>query len=174
MKKVIHFKHTKDMRNVLIPTDFSTASLEKVSQVIHAMDDQPMNIILFHAFEKTCTGPDLLGNSKRLPYADLLTDDFRNACRRIKTSHARKINSIYVRHMYGSTVPLFRNFIDAHDVDVIACPDGYEYNPVTRESVNPANMFKKSGITLLTAFSRKPAYVVEDAPLSSMVAALVN
>lgn len=165
------------MRNVLIPTDFSPASLLLADKAIAALNDQNINIVLFHAFEKPCTSDDVLGNSRRLPYVHLLTDEFRSACKRLKATHARKVQNIHIRHLYGSTTPLFRNFIDANDIDTIVCLEGFEFVPVTKESVNPLRMFNKSGITLITKLERKQVFVPvekEEQPLSDMVAVLIN
>ncbi len=162
------------MRNVLIPTDFSIESLNLVERAVAALDDQTANIILFHAFDMNINAPDRLGNGTRVPYAHLLTDEFRNACKRIKTSNARVVQNIHVRHLYGSTVPLFRNFIDANDIDMIVCPDHFVFNPVTAQSVNPVKLFKKSGIPVITELARRRTVVHSAAPLAEAVAVLIN
>lgn len=162
------------MRNVLIPTDFSINSLQLVERTIAALDDQTANIILFHAFDMTCNAPDRLGNGTRIPYAHLLTDEFRNACKRIKTSNARVIQNINIRHMYGTTVAMFRNFIDANDIDMIICPDHFIFNAVTAQSVNPVKLFRKSGIPVITELARKRTVVHSAAPLAEAVAVLIN
>ncbi|RYF94332.1 MAG: hypothetical protein EOO00_05435, partial [Chitinophagaceae bacterium] len=138
---ILHLK-TTIMRNVLIPTDFSIDSLQLVERTVAALNDQTVNIILFHAFDMTCSAPDRLGNGTRIPYAHLLTDEFRNACKRIKTSNARTVQNIHIRHLYGCTVQVFRNFVDANDIDMIICPDHFIFNEVTPQSVNPVKMFR--------------------------------
>lgn len=162
------------MRNVLIPTDFSIASLQLVERTVAVLDDQTANIILFHAFDMTSNAPDKLGNGTRVPYAHLLTDEFRNACKRIKTANPKVIQNIHVRHLYGTTVPVFRNFIDANDIDMIICPDHFVFKPVTQQSVNPVKLFKKSGIPVITELARKRTVVHTAAPLAEAVAVLIN
>ena len=39
------------MNNILIPTDFTTASLRLTEQALHNTKGKQVNIILFHAFE---------------------------------------------------------------------------------------------------------------------------
>jgi len=162
------------MRNVLIPTDFSIDSLQLVERTVAAFKDQSMNIILFHAFDLNCQAPDRLGNSTRIPYAHLLTDEFRNACKRIKTANARTVQNIHIRHLYGSTVAVFRNFIDANDIDMIICPDHFVFNAVTPQSINPVKLFKKCGIPVITELARKRTVVQTAAPLAEAVAVLIN
>lgn len=162
------------MRNVLVPTDFSIDSLQLVERTIAALNDQTMNVILFHAFDMTCNAPDRLGNGTRIPYAHLLTDEFRNACRRIKTANARTVQNIHIRHFYGSTAPVFRNFIDANDIDLIICPAHFKFNLVTPQSIDPVKLFKRSGVPVITELARKRTVVHSAAPLADVVAVLIN
>lgn len=142
------------MRNVLVPTDFSPASFDLVEKAIHTMGGQPVNIILFHAFQMPFFISDLIRN-QRQPYHDLLTDGFRNACKQIKQQYPKQVNSIVFRHPYGNTPAIFRNFADAHDIDLIVYPEPYEFVPVHKDSVNPDRLFKKSRIPLLRQFKPK-------------------
>ncbi|ODT93247.1 MAG: hypothetical protein ABS85_06475 [Sphingobacteriales bacterium SCN 48-20] len=169
------FKKEKEvMRNVLIPTDFSIESLQLVERAVAALDDQSMNIILFHAFDIPSHAPDMLGSSRRVPYAHLLTDEFRNACRRIKTSNARTVQNIHIRHFYGNTVAVFRNYIDAHDIDMIICPEPFVFRAVSDQSVNPESLFRKSGIPVLTTLAKRRTVIQSAAPLAEAVAVLIN
>ena len=163
------------MRNVLIPTDFTTQSLQLVARSLEALDEQPTNIILFHAFEINCNAEDFLGSTRRLPYADVLTDEFRNGCRRLKTTFAKFVHQVNIRHMYGTSVSVFRNFIDANDIDVIIYPNNYIFQKVTACSVNPDKMFRKAGIPILHPVTRKSSFTQQSAtPLAETLAVLIR
>jgi len=166
------------MRNVLIPTDFTVQSLDLVSRTVSALDNQPTNIILFHAFDINITAPDVLGNSRRLPYATLLTDEFRGACRRIKQNSGSFLKDLSIRHMYGSNVRVFRNFIDANDIDMIICPEDFVFNKVSPDSVNPEKMFRKSGVPVLNPVLRKTTFIQPASqtsqPLAETLAVLIK
>lgn len=140
------------MRNVLIPTDFSVASLTLVEQTAQTLEGESLNIVLFHAFEIPTFASDLLDVRNKLPYQDLVTEAFRNACKRIKMQHSKSIRSIAIRHMYGNTAAVFRNFVDANDIDLIVIPEGYVSQAVHPGSVNPQPLFTKASVPLLTAF----------------------
>jgi hypothetical protein len=142
------------MRNVLVPTDFSSSSFDLVEQAIHTMGEQVLNITLFHAFQIPFFVSDLVGN-KRKPYHDLLTDAFRSSCKQLKQQYPRQVNSIVFKHLYGSTPAVFRNFVDANDIDLIIYPEQYEFIKVHADSVNPDSMFKKSRVPLLRQFKPK-------------------
>lgn len=162
------------MRNVLIPTDFSIESLRLAEQALEALDDQTMTITLFHAFDISGFAPDMLGSSRRLPYGHLLTDAFRIACKRLKENYPQVLQGIHIRHMYGNNNAVFRNFIDAHDIDMIVCPDNYVFTTVTPQSINPIYLFEKSGTPLLSNLRRKRTVVYSAAPLAETAAILIN
>jgi len=137
------------MKNVLIPTDFSIASLNGIEKAVTALNNQPCNIILFHAFQMPYFHNDLFARRGSLPYGDLLNDNFRNACRQIKQQFPKQIKGIHIKHLYGSTAAVFRNFVDANDIDFIFLPESYVYTPIHKDSINPINLFKKSGTPFL-------------------------
>lgn len=162
------------MRNVLIPTDFSVDSLYWVEQTLQALDDQPISINLFHAFDSNITAPDALAQSRRVPYAHLLTDEFRNACKRLKDKYPKILKGIHFRHMYGNTSNLFRNFLDAHDIDMIVAPTHFRWQPVAPGSIDVTPFFAKAGIPVMTEIARKRKVVYSAAPLAETVAVLIN
>ncbi len=143
------------MRNVLIPTDFSVASLELADKTAQSLEGESLNIILFHAFEIPFFVSDVFDIRGKLPYADLVTEAFRNACKRVKLQHPKTIRSIVIRHQYGNTAAVFRNFVDANDIDLIVCPDFYVYQAVHTGSVNPVPLFQKGGVPLMKEFRPK-------------------
>ncbi len=148
------------MTNILIPTDFTAASLQLAEQAIQALEVRGCNIILFHAFELPTSEFELLAPGRRKPYADLMTDGFRQACKQLKDQYPRAIQKICFKFMEGSGTPLFRNFADANDIDIIVCPDHYQYVSIHKLSVDPRPLFKKSGIKVIREFSPRKQEVV--------------
>lgn len=145
------------MRNVLIPTDFSLTSLELVEKTAQCLAGESLHITLFHAFDIPFFVTDMVRPSA-LPYHDLLTEPFRQACRRLKHQFPKTIRSIAIRHLYGNSNAVFRNFADANDIDLIVCPDYYVFRAVHPQSVNPESMFRKARVPLLKTFiPRRPA-----------------
>ena len=137
------------MTNVLIPTDFSVASVFQIEKAVDAIGVKPFHAILFHAFQIPTLNNDLHGNTRPVPYINLLDDSFRMACRQVKQQYSRQVKSIVIKHMYGSTAAVFRNFIDANDIDIIYLPEDYFFTAVHPDSVNPVPMFKRSGTPVL-------------------------
>lgn len=137
------------MANVLIPTDFTQGSLQLAAQALESLNVSPVNIILFHAFEQPQTEFELLSPARPRPFANLVTEDLRQACKQFKDKHSTKVQKIYFRFLEGETAPLFRNFIDANEVDLIFCPDSYAPVKVHKLSIDPRPLFKKAGVPLI-------------------------
>ncbi len=76
--------------------------------------------------------------------------------------------------MEGSSAPLFRNFVDANEIDIIVCPDHFQHVPVHKQSVDPRPLFKKSGIRVLRELGvrkRETGYQEVEMPLQVAMAA---
>ncbi len=137
------------MTNVLIPTDFSVASVFQIEKAVEALGVKPFHAILFHAFQIPTLNNDLHGITRPAPYSNLLDDSFRMACRQVKQQYSKQVKSIVIKHMFGSTAAVFRNFVDANDIDIIYLPEDYFFTSVHPDSVNPVPLFKRSGIPVL-------------------------
>lgn len=145
------------MTNILIPTDFTAASLKEAEPLLKNIAGGKVSLILFHAFEQPDSPFDLLGDTRRDPVAALLNEPFRQACKSLKDAYPKLIHKITVRCMRGSTKPLFRNFIDANDIDFIYCPDGYTHAQIHPASVNPSALFAKCGVPFYRFAAAQPA-----------------
>jgi hypothetical protein len=148
------------MLNVLMPTDFTPASLKTAEQAIKNCTDEKVNIILFHAFEIPTADADLLDYSNREPSAKLMTEPFRQACKQLKDEYPKEVCKIMVRCMHGSTRVAFKNFAEANDIDLIWHPEDYLYTKVHARSVNPLLLFNKCGVPFLklTNKRKEPVY----------------
>lgn len=143
------------MTNILIPTDFTETSLQLADQALAAVDVKQVNIILFHAFEQPSSEFDLLNPFRQRPYSDLVTENLRHACKQFKDRHGDRVQKIYFRFLEGNSIPLFRNFIDANEIDVIYCPDSYVPVKASRLSVDPRRLFQKSSTPVIRMEARK-------------------
>ncbi|WP_132053454.1 universal stress protein [Pseudocnuella soli] len=149
------------MTNILVPTDFTAYSLMMAEQAMKNGNYEKCNIVLFHAFQPPVSPLDMLGAGHRDPSCELMSEPFRQACKQLKDSHGSRINKIVVRCMTGSTRSVFRNFVEANDIDLIYCPEDYYFKPVHDRSVDPQFLFKKCGVPVLKSGVRKTEPVYE-------------
>lgn len=136
------------MKNVLVPTDFSEASLDIIDKTAKVLAEK-VNIYLFHAFDRP-SGKQTI-HDLQPKYTNLITETLRQRCRRIKANN-KNITNISVKIMHGSNQVVFSNFTDTYKIDLLVLPHKYVYIPPTLESVNPIKLFRKSTIDKLTAF----------------------
>lgn len=140
------------MKNVLIPTDFTTDSLHLVHKAAETLRGGKCNIVLFHAFNLPDDIIDLMFISREKIYKGLITDEFRNQCKKMKNLHFETIHSINVKYMYGATLRLLKNFIDANKIDSIVLSDNLQLLMPHKYSYNPVSLLKKSGIPVIDSF----------------------
>ncbi len=147
------------MKNVLIPTDFTAQSLQLVNKTAEALKGEKFNIVLFHAFNMPDSITDLMFIGREKIYKGLVTDDFRNQCKKLKNLYFDTIHSICFKYMYGSTVRVFKNFADANDIDLIVLPADLRLQMPHKYSIDPCSFFRKSGITVLDSFDTQQGKV---------------
>lgn len=132
--------------NVLVPTDFSVASLALIDQAAKVLNGK-MNIYLFHAFELPRGKEEM--QKRQTTQIKLITEALRQRCRRIKANN-KNISNISVKIMQGNDQIAFSNFTEIYKIDLLVLPPNYMFIAPTPESVNPVKLFKKSGIEKLT------------------------
>ncbi|MFT3980468.1 MAG: hypothetical protein QM687_08365 [Ferruginibacter sp.] len=137
------------MTNILVPTDFSAASVKMAEQALQAVNVRSANIIFFHLFELPYSEFELLNPVRKKPYADAINDGFRQSCKQLKDQHPKTIQKICFKFLEGNSAPLFRNFVDANEIDFIYCPDHYVFKQIDPLSADPLPVFKKSGIKVI-------------------------
>jgi hypothetical protein len=143
------------MTNILIPTDFTAASLRMAENAVRNGNYNRCNLILFHAFSLPSNPFDLLGATHRDPSCELINEGFRQACKQVKDVYAKQVNKIVVRCMTGDTKAVFRNFAEANDIDLIYCPDDYFFTPVHTRSIDPLPLFRQCGIPVITSAGKR-------------------
>lgn len=141
------------MKNVLIPTDFSYASLELIARAALTMKGR-FNIILFHAFRMPDSLIDIVSRHSIHHHGDYITEGLRIRCKKLKAAYPN-IGNISFRIMYGSSGSAFEHYAEANDIDLIIWPEEHEFVPVNRDSVDPSKMFKKSGIEIVRELKSK-------------------
>jgi hypothetical protein len=143
------------MTNVLVPTDFTAASLKLAEAALKNENLQKCNLILFHAFGLPDLPIDLLMSGRKDPAGELMNEPFRQACKQLKDAYPSRIGKIVVRCLQGNTRAVFRNFVEANDIDLIYCPEDYVFVPVHNRSIDPCYFFQKSGVPVMKSIERK-------------------
>lgn len=140
------------MINILVPTDFTVPSVSWIRAAVRVSKADECNIILFHAFAIPDSPFELLANDEPAVPSGILTDAFRIACRQAKLDANKSVRKIVVRTMRGNSRPLFRNFIDANNIDMIYFPEDGVLTKPHPCSIDPLPLLKDCGAPVIREY----------------------
>lgn len=142
------------MKTILIPTDFNASALHCIPNLCNQFKDQELNIIYVHLFKLSDDISDLLMLSRRSKEYEYVNDDFYRTAEEFKSKHSQ-IKSIKIEFLYGSTLAMFRNFLDAHAVNCILNPADCSCGKLSKSSLDPFILSRRSGLPTVSVI--KPA-----------------
>ncbi|OAQ39199.1 hypothetical protein A5893_11065 [Pedobacter psychrophilus] len=137
------------MKTILIPTDFEIKSLACIPTLVKKNAPEKLNILLTHASKISDSFADLLILSRRAVGHERISKEFINHYKEIQQTYANQINSIKIEFFYGTTVAVFENFLDHHNVDEIVHLEDYCYELKDKNSYQPSQLLKKCGRKLI-------------------------
>jgi hypothetical protein len=166
------------MKTILIPTDFTAASLQVIEEAIHFFKPEPIDIVLFHAFTMPASMQDIATSADK-PHLQVMNEFFRKGCKRIKDRHQQHVHNICFRYMYGETKAVFRQYLAFNKIDQIVYPSGFFLQTVHARSVHPGKLIKSCGTQVIhstmpafifnkTAGRQNAEYLVESTRISSV------
>ncbi|MBE9599371.1 hypothetical protein [Pedobacter sp. MC2016-24] len=144
------------MKTILIPTDFSPASLNCIPNLCAQFHKEQLNFVFVHLFKVSDSINDLLMLSRRSREYDYISDDFYTKLRELKQEFSQ-LNLIKIEFFFGSTMVMFRNFIEENEVSHILQTQDCVYAPLNKSSVDPFNLTAKLGLPLVALIEVKKA-----------------
>lgn len=147
-----------ETRNILIPTDFTLASLNAVTGLLKKHPEEKFNILLVHFFKLSDSESELLMLARRNREYMHITEEFEDQLNAIRSNFSQQIGRIYPEFFYGNTVAIFKNFLEARGIETIACLDCHNYKQLTKNSLDPHILVKRSGCKVIniTLSSARP------------------
>jgi hypothetical protein len=136
------------MKTILIPTDFTQRSLDCIPTLATQYDTQKVSFVFVHMFKLSDSIGDLLMLSRRSREFENISDDFYNRCRTYK-SQLSNIEAIKIEFFYGSTMSMFRNFLENHEVDCVLSLDDCSFSKINKSSIDPAILIEKSSLPVI-------------------------
>ncbi|OOQ62147.1 hypothetical protein [Mucilaginibacter pedocola] len=123
--------------NILIPTDFSLESLQAVPALIQQQPGQKFNITMVNFLGLSDSISDLLMLSRRSREYEYVTQEFLDELTRLSREYGEYIESLQTEFFYGNTVALFKNYLEARDINQIARLKQFSYIKLTPMSNEP-------------------------------------
>jgi hypothetical protein len=133
------------MKNILIPTDFSIESLRCIEPLTRKFRNERLNILFVHLFCISDSLLDVLKFSRRNKDYDYIHEEFWTQCNRLEKKHALRITSIRVKYFYGGTMAVFKNLLEANNIDVVVYPENYHFKKLSNKSLDPSQFIEKCG-----------------------------
>lgn len=157
------------MKTLLIPTDFNLATLNCIPGLVQRYTPEKVDIILVHMMKVTDNMGELLMLSRRSSEYRHISEDFYKACSQLKQQYAGRIANIRIDFFYGSTVAVFKNFLEANGVNAIVMLEKYDYRMLNNNSTEPAQLANRSGYELVYADYKQPLPATITTPQESLI-----
>jgi hypothetical protein len=139
------------IQKVLMPTDFSIASLNLVKEVADRTVHHHLDIRLVYGLHLSNSITELLFFSKNKVLDSLQSADFMEACSLLKNKYFSKIISIQADLIVGNNRNYINHYIHAEAIDRVFVPAYYTLNTISRKYFDPSAALAKAeiGVTRL-------------------------
>lgn len=138
------------MKTILIPTDYQASSLESVRDVCEILQDDEIKLVFVHMFKLSDSIGEMLMLSKRSREYEKVSDDFYKGCVALRNEYAC-VKGIKIDFMYGSTMSMFRSFLEDNKIDMVLDAKCCSYSAIHKTSIDPTILVKKSGLPLINS-----------------------
>jgi hypothetical protein len=136
------------MKNILIPTDFDIKALTSISELCRQTKNDDLQLIFVHVFNISDSIGDLLMLSRRNREYQYVSDEFYQECEMLKATFPH-VKSIKIEFFYGSTVRVFRNYLETHLIDSVFDLKNCSFKPLNKLSVDPTTLIEKSRLEVI-------------------------
>lgn len=128
---------------ILIPTDFSIASLNLVKEAVDHSTSESLDIMLVYGVHLPTSISDLLFFSKAKQLEALQTHEFVSACSLLKNKYQSKIKSIYPELLTANNNGYIEQFLKHERIDLVYIPTYYKLLVSSRKHFDPTPMLAK-------------------------------
>jgi hypothetical protein len=135
-------------RTILIPTDFSTASLDLAEHVIANAGKDPLDIVLTHCTLLPDSISELLFFSKEELIRSLRTPEFNKAYRAMLNRHPNKPVAIVTDLFTGWNQSAFNLFLEGNRIEEAVIPKPYTPTLNLERSFDPIPFIHKSALKI--------------------------
>lgn len=137
------------MKSILIPTDFKIDALNCIPALCKQSQGEDLQLVFVHLLKISDSISDLLMLNRRNREYEYISDEFYLQCERLKDRFPQ-IKQIKVEFFYGSTLAMFRNYLEGHMINYVLDLAYCGVQPLNKRSVNPEILIKKSGLKILS------------------------
>jgi hypothetical protein len=157
------------IKTVLVPTDFTIASLNILKNGINELDESAyeFNICLLYGEYINDSISDLLFYSPNKIIKKHLQPKFEEAISIIKNRFENKIKSIRFEVFHGLNQTAFNNKIDSNKIDIALIPKSYQLN-LKKNGIDLLPYIKKSNVEIKEVDWEKNKFLNESDEINSV------
>jgi hypothetical protein len=141
------------MKNILLPTDLTLASLYPIHEICRKHAGEPCNIYVVHTLHMPTGIADLLFIQQRKPYS-LVTDQFSEALEMLRRKYAPALQLLSFEFLYSNTRLYLRHYMTSRGIGSIYLLEDHPYRhrlpqstpliPILRKCDTPVISVEKS------------------------------
>src|SRR4051812_13348222 len=146
-------KHTL-MKTILIPTNYQAASLNSVRDVCELLKDDELKLVFVHMFKLSDSIGEMLMLSRRSREYENVSDEFYKGCVELRNQYDC-VKAIKIDFLYGSTMSMFRTFLEDNEIDMVLDAKCCTYSPIHKSSIDPGILVQKSGLPIINSNRNK-------------------
>lgn len=135
------------MKNILLPTDLSVASLYPIHEICKSTGNGQCNIYLIHTLE-TPTGLDLIFLKEKKLYKEI-SPAFREAIEMLREKYAAVINRLSFEFVFLHSKAYLRNYMEGRNIDAIYMLEEHDYNSGLKQSANVIPTLHKCNVPVI-------------------------
>jgi hypothetical protein len=137
------------MKTILIPTDYQASAFDCIPSVISQLQSEEINLVFVHMFKLSDSVADLMMLSRRSREYEKVSDEFYKQCNQTKAEYPQ-ITNIKIEFLYGSTLSMFRDFLENNDVDAVVETESCSFSAIHKTSINPTVLVQKCGLPVIS------------------------
>jgi len=138
------------MKNVLLPTDLSLASLYPIHAICKKAEGEKVNIYVIHTLDMPTGIMDLLFLQERKPYK-MLPAGFLEAVEMMRKKYSSVINLLSFEFLWSNSRSVLRSYCQARDIQAIYMLKDHAYKGHLPQSVNSIPVLHKCKIPVVYA-----------------------
>ena len=137
------------MKTILIPTDYQSSAFDCIPSVVSQLQSEEIRLVFVHMFKLSDSVTDLMMLSRRSREYEKVSDEFYRGCNQAKAQYPQ-IGNIKIEFLYGSTLSMFKNFLEDNEVDAVLETQPSTFSPIHRSSINPMVLVQKCGLPVIS------------------------
>ena len=138
------------MKTILIPTNYQASSLESVRDICELLKEDEIKLVFVHMFKLSDSIGEMLMLSKRSREYEKVSDDFYKGCVALRNEYDC-VKAIKIDFLYGSTMSIFRNFLEDNEIDLVLDAKCCSYSKIHKSSVDPTILVEKCALPVINS-----------------------